>query len=123
VYCWYSQTSPFFLLLAEHRHCDNVATNLSSNNAGSRMVTSLWGSVGTGTKQDKSSTGCIWAAGFHHVTPHSCLVHFETYEPFVYLIFQLFSIHGKQQITETMNTESVDMGVHMYIFLCIECLW
>jgi hypothetical protein len=25
-------------------------------------------SVGTGTKEDESSTGRVWAAGFHHVT-------------------------------------------------------
>jgi hypothetical protein len=28
----------------------------------------LWGSVGTVTKEDESSTGRVWAAGFHHVT-------------------------------------------------------
>jgi len=25
----------------------------------------LQGSVGSGQKEDKSSTGCVWAAGFH----------------------------------------------------------
>jgi len=39
------------------------------------MVASLRGSVGTGTKEDESSTGRIWAAGFHHVTARSGLVH------------------------------------------------
>ena len=29
----------------------------------------------TGTKEDKSSSGCVWAAGFHHVTVCSHLVH------------------------------------------------
>jgi hypothetical protein len=28
----------------------------------------LRGSVGTGTKEDESSTGRVWAAGIHHVT-------------------------------------------------------
>ena len=37
------------------------------------MVASLQGSVGTGTKGDESSTGRIWAAGFHHVTARSRL--------------------------------------------------
>jgi len=37
------------------------------------MLASLWGSVGTGTKEDESSTGRIWAAGFHHVMTRSCL--------------------------------------------------
>ena len=32
------------------------------------MIASLRGSVGTGTKEDESSTGRVWAAGFHHVT-------------------------------------------------------
>jgi len=57
-YCAYSPTSPFFLLLSEHKHCDNAATNSNSENARSRMVASLRGRVGTGTKEDESS---IWA--------------------------------------------------------------
>jgi len=36
-------------------------------------VASLWGSVGTGTKEDESSTGRVWAAGCHHVTVRSRL--------------------------------------------------
>jgi hypothetical protein len=36
-YCGYSLTSPFFLLLSEHKHCDNTATNSNSENARSRM--------------------------------------------------------------------------------------
>ena len=50
-----------------------MATNSNSKNARSRMVASLRGSVGTGTKEDKSSSGCVWAAGFHHVTARSHL--------------------------------------------------
>ena len=74
-YCGYSPTSLFFLLLSEHKHCDNAATNSNSKNARGRMVASLWGSVGTGTKEDESSTGRVWAAGFHHVTARSGFVH------------------------------------------------
>jgi hypothetical protein len=74
-YCGYSLTSPFFLLLSEHEHCDNVATNSNSKNARSRMVASLQGCVCTGTKEDKSSTGRVWASGFHHVMACSQLVH------------------------------------------------
>jgi hypothetical protein len=33
----------------------------------------LCGSVGTGTKEDESSTGRVWAAGFHSVTTRSRL--------------------------------------------------
>jgi len=42
-YCGYSLTSLFFLLLSEHKHCDNMATNSSSENARSRMLASLQG--------------------------------------------------------------------------------
>jgi hypothetical protein len=28
----------------------------------------LWGSVSTGAIEDESSSGRVWAAGFHHVT-------------------------------------------------------
>jgi hypothetical protein len=31
----------------------------------------LRGSVGTGAKADESSTGRVWAAGFHHVSARS----------------------------------------------------
>ena len=72
-YCGYSPTSPFFLLLSEHKHWDNAATNSNSENARSRMGRSLRGSGGTGTKEDESSTGRVWAAIFHYVTAHSRL--------------------------------------------------
>jgi hypothetical protein len=69
----YSPTSSFFLLLSENRQCDNVTTNSNSENPRSRMMTSLRGSVGTRTKEEKSSTGRGWAAVFHHVTDRSRL--------------------------------------------------
>ena len=47
----YSPTSPFLLLLSEHKHCDNTATNSNSENARSIMVVSLQRSVVTGTKE------------------------------------------------------------------------
>jgi hypothetical protein len=43
-----------------------------------------------GIKEDESSTGRFWAAGFHHVTARSRLARFETYEPFISLIFHFF---------------------------------
>jgi hypothetical protein len=51
-----------------------------------------------GTKEDESSTGRISAAGFHHVTARSRLARFETHEPFISLIFQIFSGRGKLRI-------------------------
>jgi hypothetical protein len=36
------------------------------------------------TKDDESSTGCVWADGFHHVMVRSRLTRvYETYEPMV----------------------------------------
>jgi len=37
------------------------------------MAASLRGDVGTGTKEDESSTGRVSAAGFHHVIARSRL--------------------------------------------------
>jgi hypothetical protein len=34
----------------------------------------LRGSMGTGTEEDETSTGRVWAAGFRHVTARSRLV-------------------------------------------------
>jgi len=65
--CGYSPTSPFFFLLFEHKHCDNAATNSNSENARSRMVASLGGSVVMAAKEDESSTERVWAAVFHYV--------------------------------------------------------
>jgi len=111
-------TSPFFLLLSEHKHCNNAATDSNSENARSRMVVSLLGSTDTGTKGDESSTGCVWAAGFHHVTAHSHLARgLELMNRlFIHLIFQIFLGHGEPHITETMGIESADTGVHLYIY-------
>jgi hypothetical protein len=39
---------------------------------------------------------------------------FETYELFISLIFQLIFGRGKPRITETMDTESADMGALLY---------
>jgi len=48
------------------------------------------GSVGTGTKEDESSTGHSWAAGFHHITDRSRLARVFKLEPFMSLNFQIF---------------------------------
>jgi hypothetical protein len=48
----------------------------------------LQGSVITGTKEDESSTGHVWAPGFHHVTARSRFAPlFETYGPFISFVF------------------------------------
>jgi hypothetical protein len=50
------------------------------------------GSVGTGKKKDKSSTGRVWTIGFHHVTARSRLAHFETFGSVNSLNFQFFFV-------------------------------
>jgi hypothetical protein len=43
-----------------------------------------------GAKEGESSTGHIRAGGSHHVTVHSYLACFETYDPFISLILKFF---------------------------------
>jgi hypothetical protein len=43
--------------------------------------------MGTGTKEDESSTGHILGAGFLDYGPFSLGARFETYEPFINLTF------------------------------------
>jgi hypothetical protein len=55
--------------------------------------------VGTGTKEDESSTGRVWAACISpYDGPFSIGGPFETYEPFISLIFLFFSGRGKLRI-------------------------
>jgi hypothetical protein len=61
------------LALSEHRQCDNAATNANSESARSSMEASSAGRREYGAKEDQSSTGRIWAAGFHHVMARSRL--------------------------------------------------
>jgi hypothetical protein len=48
-----------------------MATNANSENVRRRQV--LRGSVSMAAKEDESSTGSVWVAGFHHFTAHSHL--------------------------------------------------
>jgi len=50
---WVFTDFSILLVASEHKHCDNAATNSNSEQARSRMVASLRGSVGTGTKEDE----------------------------------------------------------------------
>jgi hypothetical protein len=53
------------------------------------MVASLRGSLGTGTKEDESNTGRVWAAIFPHVTARSRLAR-VFFGQFISLILQFF---------------------------------
>jgi hypothetical protein len=107
----YSPTSPFFLLLSEHKHCDNAPPNLNSKNARSRMVASLRGSIGSGTREVKywACLGCWISQCFGLFSPGT---RFETYEQFISLIFKIFFCAAVNcGLTETADTESTtDMG-------------
>ena len=51
--------------------------------------------MGTGTKGDESSTGRVWAAGFHHVTARSRLARIlKLNGRFISVIFQFFPRRG-----------------------------
>jgi hypothetical protein len=52
-----------------------VATDENSENDRTRIETSSGGNVSMRAKEDEPSTGCIWAAGFHHVLACSRLAH------------------------------------------------
>jgi hypothetical protein len=71
--------------------------------------------VGTGTKEDESSTGRVWAAVFHHVTARSRLARFLKLMNIYFCNFPIFSGRGKPWITETADTESMDMRARLYI--------
>jgi hypothetical protein len=64
----------------------------------------LRGSVSTGANKNESSTGRVWTFGFYHVTAHSRLARFETYEPFISLIFNFFLGHGKPRMLKHEGT-------------------
>ena len=118
-YCGYSPTSPFFLSLSEHKHCDNAATNWISKNARSRMLASLRGSVGTG---DKGRWVKYWARLGCWISPcyglFSLGARFETNELFISLIFQnfFFSGRGQPRITESANTAVL---LYLYYILAL----
>jgi hypothetical protein len=68
-----------------------------------------------GAKEDESSTGHVWATGFHHVTARSRLAHIlETYEPFISLIFKYFLGRSKPRVSETTDSKSADTEARLY---------
>jgi len=71
--------------------------------------------VGAGTKENESSTGRVWAAGFHRVTARSRLVRVLKLMDRLFLLFsKYFSGRGKPRITETTDIESADTEVRLY---------
>jgi hypothetical protein len=80
-----------------------------------RMLEAEWrqvlrGRVSVGTKEDESSAGHVWAAGFHHVTARSHLAHVLKLLNHLFLYFSnFFRSGGKPWIIETTHTASADM--------------
>jgi hypothetical protein len=58
--------------------------------------------------------GAFGLLDFITLGPPSLGARFENYEPFISFIF-LVSDRGKQRITETTDTESVDTGARLYL--------
>jgi hypothetical protein len=76
------------------------------------------GSVGMGAKEDESSIGRVWAAGFHHVMAHSCLAHVLKLMTHLFPYFSNIILgHSKPRMTETTDTESADRGARLYILI------
>jgi hypothetical protein len=76
----------------------------------------LQGSTSTGAEKDESSTRRVWAAGFHHVTARTRLARVLELMNCLFLkFFTFFSGRGEPWITEPADTESADMGAHLYM--------
>jgi len=68
---------------------------------------------GMWTKEDESSTGCVWAAGCHHVTTRSRLARiFKLLNLYFFNFPNLFLGRGQPRITEITNNESADTPVY-----------
>ena len=87
-----------------------MATNSNSENARSRMVASLRGSVGTEKKNDESITGRVWAGGYHHVTARSRLAPAWKLMDRSFLQFSKFF-----RSAVNADTESADSGVRLCV--------
>jgi hypothetical protein len=64
--------------------------------------------VGTGVKEEESSTGRVWTAVFHYVMAPSLLARVLIFTKPYSLIFLFFG--------GTADTESVDMGARLYYY-------
>jgi hypothetical protein len=68
----------------------------------------LWGSMSTGAKEDESSTGHVWAAGFHHITSRSRLARVLKLMNRLFLFFsKFFSGRGELRIMNQWIREHI----------------
>ena len=93
---------------------DNVATNSNSENARSRMVASLLGSVGTVTKKIDQVTGAFGPLDLAMLRPVLAWRAFLKLTNRLFLqLYKFFSGRGNPQINET-----ADKGLSLYcVFL------
>jgi hypothetical protein len=54
--------------------------------------------------------------------PFSLGARFETYEPYISLVFKFFSERSKPLITENKDTESVDTGARLYLVYSLHAI-
>jgi hypothetical protein len=78
--------------------------------------------MGMGAEEDESSTGRVWAAGFHHVMAHSCRARNLKHMNHLFLQFSnFFSGHGKLRILKQQIRGIFVFGSHKikfgYIFV------
>jgi hypothetical protein len=66
--------------------------------------------VSTGAKEDDSNIGCVWAAGFHHVTALSRLARVLKLMNRLFLCISFFFFGPRK----TADTESVDTGACLH---------
>jgi hypothetical protein len=78
-------------------------------------------SVGTGTKEDESSTVYIWAGEFNQVTVRSRLAGILKLMNRLFNFPVFFSGRGKLQITKTTATELLDMEAQLKKYICTFC--
>jgi hypothetical protein len=72
-------------------------------------------SVGMGTKEELSSTGHIWAVEFHHVNDRSRFAWVLKLMTNLFLyISNFFSCLAKPRLTETADTEPLNMEARLY---------
>jgi hypothetical protein len=77
-------------------------------------VASTAGKREYGVKEDESSTGRDWAAGFHHVTARSRLARVLKLINRLFIWFYIYFGPREPRITETVHTESID---RLYLIL------
>jgi hypothetical protein len=79
------------------------------------MEASCAGKREHGAKEDESSTGRVWTAGFHQVTARSRLERvLKIMSPLFLEFSNFFSGRGELLITETEDTVSADTWARLY---------